>query len=241
MVALQASIGILNDIVDAPRDAGRVPPKPISGGSVAPGVARGALLVMAGIGILLSASIGPTLVFLSFVVLAIGAVYDLALKGTAWSWLPFALGIPVLPVFGWLGASPVLPSFFVPLVTLAVLAGAGLAIANARADEERDRAAGGGSVAIALGLAGSWWLGSGLLAVVAVSALVVVLGPGAPARPAGLGLALMAGGIAGITAGAALGRAGDPDRRERAWETQAIAVAILAAGYLVIVTAYPPG
>ena len=33
------------------------------------------------------------------VVIAIGLAYDLRLKGTAWSWLPFAVGIPILPVY----------------------------------------------------------------------------------------------------------------------------------------------
>ena len=32
-------------------------------------------------------------------------------KGTAWSWLPFAVGIPLLPVYGWLGAAGALPAF----------------------------------------------------------------------------------------------------------------------------------
>ena len=74
--------------------------------------------------------------------IAIGLAYDLRLKGTAWSWLPFAIGIPILPVFGWVGATGSLPPAFVVLVPAAVAAGAALAIGNALVDVERDRAAG---------------------------------------------------------------------------------------------------
>ena len=85
---------------------------------------------------------GAWTVALAVVVLAIGYGYDLAFKGTAWSWVPFAVGIPLLPVFGWLGAAGSLPSSFAVLLPVAVVAGTGLAIANARADLERDAAAG---------------------------------------------------------------------------------------------------
>ena len=66
-------------------------------------------------------------------------------KGTAWSWLPFAVGIPLLPVFGWLGTTARrCPASFASCSRCAVLAGTALAIANARADVERD--AGPGSI-----------------------------------------------------------------------------------------------
>ncbi len=83
--------------------------------------------------------------------MAIGLAYDLRLKGTAWSWLPFAVGIPILPVFGWVGATGTLDPVFAILVPTAVIAGAALAIGNALVDIERDRAAGVSSIALALG------------------------------------------------------------------------------------------
>ena len=48
MTALQASIGALNDLVDAPRDAGHKPAKPIPTGLVSPPMAR-AIVVAGGI------------------------------------------------------------------------------------------------------------------------------------------------------------------------------------------------
>ena len=38
-------------------------------------------------------------------ILGVGLLYDLRLRGTALSWFPFAVGIPLLPVYAWLGAT----------------------------------------------------------------------------------------------------------------------------------------
>ena len=158
MTALQVSIGALNDIHDAPDDAGRKPGKPIPAGLLSVPAAWAVVGGGALVGVALGAVMDVRLGALAVVVLLIGYGYDLVAKGTAWSWLPFAVGIPLLPVYGWLGAAGALPSFFLALVPMAVLAGAALAIANARADLERDMAAGTVSVATRLGLEGSWRL-----------------------------------------------------------------------------------
>ena len=115
---------------------------------------------------------GPGLVALAGAVLAIGYAYDLRAKGTAWSWLPFAIGIPLLPVFAWFGTTGELPGSFAILLPAAVAAGAALAIANALADVERDRAAGLRSVALRLGPERAWTVQAVLLAAVVAAALV---------------------------------------------------------------------
>ena len=51
MTALQASIGTLNDLVDAPRDAGRKPGKPIPAGTVSIGTARSVAVGAAAVGL----------------------------------------------------------------------------------------------------------------------------------------------------------------------------------------------
>ena len=109
MTLLQFAIGTVNDLVDAPRDAGRKPGKPIPAGLV---TVRGARVIAVGsavAGLVLAVVGGPWLVALAAVVLAIGLAYDLWAKGTTLSWLPFALGIPLLPVYGWYGATGSLP------------------------------------------------------------------------------------------------------------------------------------
>ena len=112
MMLLQFAIGTLNDIVDAPRDAGRNPPKPIAAGHVGVRAAKGVAVLSAVGGLVLASVGGPALVLLAVVVLAIGGWYDLRAKGTTLSWLPLALGIPLLPVYGWYGATGGLPGIF---------------------------------------------------------------------------------------------------------------------------------
>jgi 4-hydroxybenzoate polyprenyltransferase len=228
MTALQVSIGSLNDIVDAPHDRGRKPAKPIPGGLVSLGEARAVAIGGAVLGLALALPSGAATVVLALVVLAIGYAYDLAFKGTPWSWLPFAIGIPLLPVFGWLGATGGLPASFTILLPVAVIAGAALAVANARADVERDAAAGVDSVATRLGLGRAWVVNAGLLGMVMLLAGATLLAQGAP--PLAMLGALGAAVVIGI--GVILGRHADSAGRERAWELEAVGVGLLAAAWL---------
>jgi 4-hydroxybenzoate polyprenyltransferase len=228
MFALQASIGALNDIVDAPRDAGRKAGKPIPAGLVSRRAAQAVVVAAAAVGLILTVPSGAATVALGVVVLAIGYGYDLYAKGTAWSWLPFAVGIPILPVFGWYGTTGELPPVFALLVPVAIVTGAALAIANARADMERDAAAGVDSVAIRLGRDRSWLLASGLLVAAAAVALVTLLAWGAP----GAAILGAGAGSAVIGIGIEAGRDDRPARLERAWELQAVGVGVLAAAWL---------
>lgn len=226
MTALQVSIGALNDIHDAPEDAGRKPGKPIPVGLVSVPAAWSVVVVGALLGIALGAATDVRVGALAVVVLAIGYGYDLGAKGTAWSWLPFAVGIPVLAVYGWLGAAGALPPFFIALIPMTVLAGAALAIANARADLERDVAAGTASVATRHGLEGSWRLHAGLWF------LTVIVGVGWLAfRGVGPSQLVPIAAAAGLIGSAvAWSRARSPAGRERAWQFQALggALALLA-------------
>ncbi len=233
MLALQASIGALNDLVDAPRDAGRKPGKPIPAGLVSRTAAQAVAIAAAVIGLVLSVPSGPLTVALAVAVLAIGYAYDLAAKGTAWSWLPFAIGIPLLPVFAWYGTTAALPAFFRVLVPAAVGAGAALAIANARADLERDVAAGIDSIAIRLGHDRAWLVSTTLFVVIGVVAVVTMLAARAP-------IATVVGAISGIALiaiGVDAGRNRSPRHLERAWELDAIGIAVLAAAWLAGVAA----
>jgi 4-hydroxybenzoate polyprenyltransferase len=228
MVLLQASVGSLNDAIDAPSDAGRKPGKPIPAGLVRPRTAMGIAAIAGLAGVLLAMPSGPATVALAVVLLGLGYAYDLWFKGTAWSWLPFALAIPLFPTYGWLGAAGTLPPIWAVLLPTAVLAGTALALANATVDVERDRAAGLESVATRLGRGRSRWLNLGLLAAVwsLATATLWVTGQLVP-----WGLAALLGGLAAVAGWVSLG-ADDPHARERGWEAQAIGVALLAAGWL---------
>jgi 4-hydroxybenzoate polyprenyltransferase len=234
MVAIQAGIGATNDAVDARRDAGHKPGKPIPAGLVSRQAARRVAVAGFGLGVgLAGLSGGPAALTLALVGIAIGLTYDLWLKGTAWSWLPFALGISILPVFAWVGASGGLPVAFLVLVPAAVAAGAALAIANALVDVERDRAAGSGSIAVALGPTNAWRIHAGLLVLVGLAAVASV-GPLGGSATGSVAVALAAVVPAGV---ALAGRGGGATRRERAWELEAVGVAVLGIGWLAAVLA----
>ncbi len=232
MTLVQFAIGTLNDIVDAPTDAGRKPGKPIAAGVVTLGQARLIALACAGLGVGLAAVHSPALAGLALVGLLIGVWYDLKAKGTTLSWLPFAVGIPILPVYGWLGATGELPAVFLILVPAAAIAGAAIAIANALVDMERDTSAGDTSIAVALGPRRAGLLVLLLHSAVALMALGTALVLGAPG---GWVLALAAACLVPV-AGAGLGvvastRSGT-SWREAAFETQAVGTGLLAVAWL---------
>ena len=228
MTALQFGIGATNDLVDAPRDAGHKPGKPIPAGLVGRRSAGAIAIGSFAVGLVLTIPAGMATFTLAAAVIGIGLAYDLALKGTPWSWLPFALGIPILPVFGWLGASGTVPQVFALLVPVAVAAGAALAIANALADVERDRAAGVRSIATALGPSRAWVAQAGLVVTIVVTAVVSAAVLGATTGQVAL---IAAAGCLPI-AGAGFGRGGGAARRERAWQLEAIGMAALAVAWI---------
>ena len=231
MTLLQLGIGTTNDVVDAPRDAGRKAGKPIPDGLVH--VRNATVLAVAcfGAGVVLATAIRLESGILALIVIAIGLAYDLRLKGTAWSWLPFAVGIPILPVFGWVGATGGLDPIFAVLLPTAVAAGAGLAIGNALVDVERDRAAGISSIAVALGSRRA------IVVAVALFTVVWVLAWSSALRY-GVGwiqvAAVAAVGLVPIVATASASSTA-PSRRERLWQVEAVGLAILAGVWLAAV------
>jgi 4-hydroxybenzoate polyprenyltransferase len=228
MFALQAAIGTANDLVDESRDRGRKAAKPLPAGLLSRRAAAVVLIAGVAVGLGLSALSGPVVLLIAVVGLAIGLAYDVWFKGTVWSWLPWALGLPLLPVYAWLGAIDRLPAAFVVLIPAAVLAGAALALANLRADMERDRSAGGDTAATRLGADRAWLLNVALQASVATIAMASLVAVGA----GGWGVALAVAGLVVVVAGLAFGRRGPPLVRERSWEIQAVGTALLAAGWV---------
>ncbi len=228
MVCLQASIGTVNDVVDIEHDRGAKPGKPMPRGLIS----RPAAWLVAAFGLLaglgLSALIEPRSALVAIVGVGLGYAYDLRLKASPWSWLPFALGIGLLPIYAWLGATGSIPAAFGLLLPMATLAGASLALANQLADDERDRQEGLRTAVGSLGRARAWAVSALLDAVVglvALASLVIVAAPVFAIAGATTSIGLMAVGLS-------LGRSRLPPTRERAWEIQAIALACLAVAWL---------
>jgi 4-hydroxybenzoate polyprenyltransferase len=234
MLVIQFGIGTVNDLVDRERDMIAKPAKPLASGLVVQGEATLLALAAFTIGALLAASVSLATLLVAAGGAAIGLAYDLRLKGTAGSWLPFALGIPLLPVFAWIGAIGTLPPSIIIGALLAVPAGLGLAIANALPDAEGDVRAGASSIAVALGRSTAWRLGAAVLGLVVIGALLTYTmlgGLGAQGWPlvAEVGLVISATAIA---IGLALGGAESVARRALGWEIQAAAFAAFAASWV---------
>ncbi|MGH2465448.1 MAG: UbiA family prenyltransferase [Candidatus Limnocylindrales bacterium] len=228
MLCLQASIGGLNDLLDLERDRATKPAKPLPRGLLSRRSARAIVVagLVAGLGLSLLA--GPVPLLVGVLGLTVGYLYDARLKTGPWSWLPFAIGLPLLPVYAWVGATGELPGSFLVLVPTAIVGGAALALANELADDERDRAGGVRTAVGALGRARAWRRGAllqGLVASVALGSLVIGEAPI-------LTLAAAAGSVGLILLGLVVGRSTRAELRERAWEAQAIGLGGLAIAWL---------
>jgi len=251
MLAIQVGIGAANDLTDADRDAVVKPAKPIAAGLIAPDVARAVAVAGLGIGLLLAASLSPGALALAAAGAATGLAYDLRLKGTAWAWLPFAVGIPLLVLFASWGARQELSPAILVAAGLAVPAGAALAIANALPDAERDARTGVRSMATSLGLSRASRAVAGLQTLVgsaAVASYVALIGaidqsisgPSAPpddasivaglTGPAWAGVGL-AGSVVLLAIGVVLGAGESVTWRQRGWEVQAVGLGLLAAAW----------
>ncbi len=176
MFCAQAAIGIVNDLCDRELDAATKPWKPLVAGTVHPGEARAlaASLLVAMLG--LAATLGAAGFALTVAGTACGLVYDLRLKRTPLSALPFALAIPLLPMWVWaaLGAWEDVLWWLMPLGSLV---GVAIHLANTAPDIEEDAAQGVRGMAHALGERGAaavaWAAFGGALALSAAIAPLV--------------------------------------------------------------------
>jgi 4-hydroxybenzoate polyprenyltransferase len=103
----QLSIGWSNDYLDAERDrAVHRSDKPVAVGAVAPCVAGIAAIVALIVTIALAAALGWPGGAAAMVIVLCGWLYNLGLKGTVLSWLPYAIAFGMLPAVATLSASP---------------------------------------------------------------------------------------------------------------------------------------
>lgn len=204
-LAGQLSVGWCNDAYDAERDrrAGRTE-KPVVRGDVTAGLLWRAAVVALVLAVPLSVvAAGPAGGAAHVVAVLSAWAYDLRLKTTAWSWLPYAVSFGLVPWFVFLGLQPaVVPPAW--LTAAAALLGAAAHLANALPDIDSDTSVGAGGAAARLGRVRSAWLALvGLAAAVAL----LVLGLGLPPWVvAGLPVLVVVGGALVGTGGRALFR-----------------------------------
>lgn len=229
MALLQTSIGCVNDLCDVEFDRLAHPGKPLPSGRVGRRTAIGYAIAAGVSGLVLSAVLGPLVAAIAAGGFAIGLLYDARLSRTPWSWLPFAIGLPLVPAFGWAAARGELPAAFPELIALGTLAGAALAIANGLADLDADATVGGGGLAFRLGRRASF----PLLVVLQTSLVLLAVGAVLDGRRSPSSIAPLAVAVPVIVLGVVASRATSAAARERGWEAQAVGVALLAIAWLI--------
>ncbi|MEP6816541.1 MAG: UbiA family prenyltransferase [Marmoricola sp.] len=130
VLAVQAILGLVNDVVDRERDVvAGVAGKPVAEGNLPPGNASFVATCLAILAIPLSLQNGSAAAVALLGTLLAGLVYDLRLRRTALSWLPWAVGYGLLPAFlsygGWGGGVHGAPPTWA-MTVLAALLGVGV-------------------------------------------------------------------------------------------------------------------
>lgn len=221
----QLSIGWSNDWIDAARDlaVGRAD-KPVVRGLVTPSTLRAAAGAAAVAGILLPLAVGVAAAAAHLVVVVSGWLYNLGLKSSVWSWLPYATAFGALPAFVVL-ALPGAPGPAVWAVAVGALLGVGAHLANVLPDLDDDAATGVRGLPHRLGRRATGVLAPVLLTAGAATA---VLGP--PQEPAS-GVVVV--GVLAAALGSVAGAVGLSRPSSRLPFTLAMAVAGLCVAALV--------
>lgn len=190
VLAGQLSVGWCNDLVDEARDHVAVrSDKPLATGEISSGAVRLACVLSVLALVPLSLACGWVAGVVHLLAVASAWAYNLWLKSTAWSWLPYAFSFGGLVVFVSLAGEPGrLPPWWIPAA--GALLGVGAHLVNVLPDLADDEATGvrglphriGArrlpTVATAVLAAGSLVVavGSGLARVGSVAALAAVVG-----------------------------------------------------------------
>jgi 4-hydroxybenzoate polyprenyltransferase len=192
----QLSIGWSNDRIDAQRDraVGRTD-KPLAAGALPQHVVDAAITAAVVALVALSFTLGWPAALLNLATVASGWTYNLGLKGTWLSALPYAFSFGALPGVATLAASGHPGPAFWAVATGALL-GVAANLANAMPDLAEDRATGVIGLPHRIGVRASLAVSAGLL--VAATVIVVVGPPGAPSalRWSGLGVVVAAVAVA---------------------------------------------
>ena len=216
----QLSIGWSNDLVDVARDreVGRAD-KPLADGRVSEHTVRIACGVAVLATVPLSLACGWLAGAVHFVTVASGWAYNLGLKSTPWSWLPYALAFGALPAFVSLAEDPgSAPPLWLPLA--GALLGVGAHFVNVLPDLADDAATGVRGLPHRLG---ARW--SQVVAAVVLVAAAVVIVVGAPVDSRVVAAAALVG-TAGLAVVVLLAHGRTPFRA-------AIAMAVVNAAMLV--------
>jgi 4-hydroxybenzoate polyprenyltransferase len=221
MLPIQLCIGVINDVVDLPADAIAQPYKPLVRGVLHRSTATWFGVVLGAIGLGSAATMNLATLGLAAAALGAGLSYDLGLRRTVLSWVPWWGGMAVLPLASYASAGAI-PSTLLVLIPLSALIAIGLQVANALPDIDADRAAGVRSLPVLIGVGASRWVSP--LALAAAGAFALAL-----AGPLGQAGVLFFAGV--VVLGCAV-LAVVATRARRPFPILAIATAVFAVTWL---------
>lgn len=229
MLTIQSAIGVVNDLRDYELDQLSKVSKPLISGAITTSAARalaGAALVVAA---LLAAGFGAVVWLLAMLGLSCGLAYDLWLKRTPWSALPYALALPLLPIWVWVATGRFTPALL-SLIPLGLLLGVSLQLANSLTDYDQDEQARVRGLAHLLGkrraLILCWVAYALALLLIAVSIPFVDYRLPLLAPALGVALAML---FAAVTS---YGRAPSQAMLQRGWTALVLGSAAIAVGWL---------
>jgi 4-hydroxybenzoate polyprenyltransferase len=119
MLGVHTSIGAMNDLLDRERDKGRAE-KPLVGGSVTPREARAMVVIAATVGFAAASALSSMSVTIAAAGATLGYLYNAGIKRTPISFLPFAIGVALIPAFAWSAAGVPLPAAIATLCLIAL-------------------------------------------------------------------------------------------------------------------------
>lgn len=189
VLAGQLSIGWSNDLLDAGRDrrVGRTD-KPIATGDVDERLVRGACAVALIAAVPLSFACGLLAGATHLLIVAAGWAYNLGAKATVLSWLPYAVAFGALPVFVSLAVDGAVPPGWMPLA--GALLGVGAHLVNVLPDLDDDAATGVRGLPHRIG---ARWTAPVAVAALALASVVIVAGAPVDSLPVAAGaLAIVA-------------------------------------------------
>jgi 4-hydroxybenzoate polyprenyltransferase len=148
---MQLAIAILNDFCDRRADEQSKKQKPIPLGLITPREALCLGLLCIVLMLILLFPLNRLALLISLLYLALGLGYNLGLKATPLSGVVFALAIPLIPVYAFVGANRFAPflGWFIPI---AALLGVAINLANSLPDIEEDRTSKVYTLAVVLGI-----------------------------------------------------------------------------------------
>lgn len=137
MFLLQVTIGCTNEYVDRHDDATGKPWRPIPSGDLSPRLVVWLAVVAGTGGLLVTATLGAAALAVAALGLSIGLLYNVWLKRTRLSWLPYVAALPLVPIWAFVAVGRDATQLLL-LYPLGLTAMIGVHIANTLPDLEVD-------------------------------------------------------------------------------------------------------